>query len=270
MDIKAIKSFLKKLFHDISEKDIYGHASIISFTAIFSIFPLLFFLASVLGLVAGRYRLYDRLLKTVAQFIPADAYSAITNNVQQILPSKSILLVIIGLLISLYSASNIINVTIKLLNKLNGINDNRSIIKKVLLSMGFLIVFAFIAILVILFVIAGEVILKKYMPPFWGRSVLIAFIEIALYFLPFVLAVGYFYKKALNIYISFKNTLPGAIFFVLTFIIFSQIFRLAVVFMNVNKTYGAIGGIIIFLLWFQFIAFFFLVGTTINMNLLKR
>lgn len=270
MNINYVIRLAAIVFTYLRKKDFYGHSSIVSYAAIFSVFPLMFLLATVLGTLAHEYGLYVQLLNSAQKMMPPAAYEIIIKNAQQVLPFHSLWLLGLSLVAALYSASRVVSTTVTQIYDLNGIRDRRTGINKTFTAIAFLLGFAISTAVAIALVLTVEVYLSTYIPVFTGRGLLLYTTEVVLYFIPFTLIITSFYHRAMSDQITFKDALPGAIFFVTMFVGVSQCLRLTVLFVDYNKTYGTIGGLILFLVWFRFIAFFLLAGSAVNIIIKHR
>lgn len=262
-----IKIICRDIIALIVKNDIFSQSSIIAFAAFFSIFPALFFLSTVLGLFAQKYMLYDNLMITIAKFIPPQIFSIITTHVNSILPSKSYLAFLIGLLLALISGTNAFDVAIKYMNRLNDIADNRSYIKKRLLSISFLINLLISVEICIVLILVMNFILKKMLIFSIGENLgplMIDSGEILIYFLIITLNISFIYKKGLNISLSFADTLRGSVFFASGFLVLNKLLQiLFMVVSSMNKTYGVISALIFFIVLLKINAFIFIVGSLI-------
>ena len=84
-------------------------------------------------------------------------------------------------------------------------------------------------------------------------------------------ATAFLYWAAPNVKLPFRLFSPGAIFFVVGWLVASYLFGMYVSnFGQYNATYGALGGIVILLIWFYLTGFLLLIGMEINAYLARQ
>ena len=86
-----------------------------------------------------------------------------------------------------------------------------------------------------------------------------------------VVATAILYWAAPNVNLPFRLISPGAVFFVLAWLVASYLFGIYVSnFGNYNATYGALGAVVILLIWFYLTGFLLLVGMEVNAYLARQ
>ena len=100
------KTFFLKLYSKIFETDVLDRGAQVAFYFSFSLFPLLFFLISVFGLILeSTETLKHELFSYLFQIMPRSAYELVQRTVEEIVESSSTGKLTVGILITLWSAS---------------------------------------------------------------------------------------------------------------------------------------------------------------------
>jgi membrane protein len=164
----------------------------------------------------------------------------------------------IGLLLTLWSSSNIFSSLSDGLNVVYDTKETRSWLKRKAISLGLLVAGLFLLISSAAILVAGPAI---------GRALHLGIIwTIVSFFLPFVLLLGMLW---LTYYIlpnrsqrhCKRHVLIGAVVGAALWLVISVGFRLYVSnFGHYDKTYGVLGGVIVLLLWLDLTALSMLLG----------
>jgi membrane protein len=220
----------------------------------FSLFPLLLFLAPVLSFVGEKDALINRIMDAVAPLMPdagQEVVAGVLNDVVFIEGAPA--LMSIGALLAAFAASNVLNMLTMALNVAYDVEEPRSFWKRRLLAFVFVILGAIGVALAVPILIAGEQIVSwvaaqtglgeqteqvltfvQYPVVF---TIIVAILWLVYYFLPATKQSG-------------KLVLVGAVVAATLWIAVTLGFRFYVVnFTEFNRTYGAIGGIIVLLMW---------------------
>ncbi|OGI07515.1 MAG: hypothetical protein A2Y40_08355 [Candidatus Margulisbacteria bacterium GWF2_35_9] len=137
--------YLKNLFNIFFEQSLMYHSSAIAFSAIFSIFPSLFFLSSLFGLLAVPLEFYDLFMNFLSSIMPDALYQIIKSNHGTILPSSSITALVLSFALSLYAGVGVFRSLIFTVNNINGIIETRSFIRQN--AIAFLLFFVFTSVI---------------------------------------------------------------------------------------------------------------------------
>ncbi|AQY51439.1 hypothetical protein PWEIH_14636 [Listeria weihenstephanensis FSL R9-0317] len=251
-----------------TKNDVSGSAAQLAYYMLFSIFPILLIVASLLPYFQIDQ---EQLFTTIKQFVPEEIYDFINSNLDQLLNSNSGGILSIGIIGTLWSASNGMNATTKALNKAYGVKDRRSYIIKRLLSMVFTLGMLAVVVVTLLLVVFGQQIgmfifnhlnVSKETLDTWNNFRWV--VTLAVIFVVF----SFIYWIAPNRRSKLISILPGAVFASLGWAIASMGFAYYVNnFANYSATYGSIGVIIILMLWFYLTGVILMIGGEINATL---
>ncbi|WP_026314561.1 YihY/virulence factor BrkB family protein [Heyndrickxia acidiproducens] len=255
----------KALLENSRRNDITGMAAQLAYFFLLSLFPLLLFLFTLLPYLPIQT---DDVLNMVQHFAPKETFDIIESTIKEMLTNRSGGLLSIGMIVTLWSASNGMNAIIKALNRAYKVEESRPFLiqrgMSVMLTLGMIVVL----IVVLLLPVFGEQIshyifsyfgipdyLKNVWPVLrWGLTPVLLF-----------LVFGALYFFAPNEKFGCLTVIPGAIFATIGWIAASLVLSFYVsYFGNYNATYGSLGGIIIMMLWFYISGIILIFGGELN------
>jgi membrane protein len=266
-----------KIWAKLFEDEVFGRAAQLAYYWFFSIFPLLIFLTTLLAFLPMRRNL-DQWIGMLSNFLPAEGYTLLYNTFQQITGQQRGGLLSFSILITLWASSSGMEAIITSLNIAYDAPSTRAWWKErllaVLLTLG-LAAFIIAALALIFFGgnISGQIAkyfgLSRTFKTVWGVAqwpivigLALLGIELVYYFAPNV-------KKGRHGH-RWEWFTPGAIFAVGFWLLISYGFRFYVSrFGNFNATYGALGGVMVLMLWLYLTGVAILVGGEINSVLRK-
>ncbi|CAM4324699.1 YihY/virulence factor BrkB family protein [Listeria booriae] len=253
--------------------DVSGSAAQLAYYMLFSIFPMLLIVASLLPYFNIDQ---DQLFTTIKQFVPEEIYDFINTNLDQLLNSHTGGLLSIGILATLWSASNGMNATTKALNKAYSVLDRRNYLVKRLLSVLFTIGMLAVITVTLLLLVFGQQIgmfifnhlhVSQDTLDIWNNFRWV--VTLAVIFIVFT----FIFWIAPNRRSRLFSILPGSVFATIGWAAASFGFAYYVNnFANYSATYGSIGVIIILMLWFYLTGIILMIGGEINaaLSILKQ
>ena len=269
--MKKIKNFVLKIF----EYDFLGMSAEMGYWMMLGMFPLLFFIVSVFGFL-GKKSLMEPFFSFISHILPPDAYSLVQTVLNEVLIFKQGKLVaIIGILVTIFLASNAIFCVIKGLNRAYGINETRSLIYTRILSIVMVFANAFVLFIAMNLVVFGKVILF-YLAIIFNISSsmqsIILFLRwpITFIFLFFISSINYYVLPAFTFETKKRSVVPGALFFCIFWLIGSWGFSLYVGNLNTyNRVYGTLGAVAMLMVWLYYTSVLILLGGNINSVIYK-
>jgi membrane protein len=236
---------------------------------VLSIFPMLLALISLLGLFGQSAT--QPLLDNVSTVAPGPAKDIVTNAITNLQKSQSSagLMFFVGLALALWSASGYVGAFMRASNDIWDVDEGRPAWKTVPLRVGvtglLLVLLTISAMAVVLtgplaksigdIVGLGSAAVTAWDIAKWPVLILVVSFMIAL-----------LYYAAPNVkHPKFQWVSPGSIMAVVLWIIASALFAFYVAnFSSYNKTYGALGGVIVFLTWLWITNNVILLGAEVN------
>lgn len=271
------------VFKEYKKDDVSGLAAEMAYHFIFALFPFFLFLATVAGLVGrlvSQDQLVDQIVDSLSSQLPGATAEALREPLQQVLGRQAdqalSISAAVGLVLTLYSASNGIATIMKSFNRAYGVEETRGFVKQKLVSVGLTIVLSLLLIIGFVSLAFGNDIIRLISDTFdLGGLTQIALqvAQVVVGLLGISLAFSILYWQAPNIDQSFRWVTPGSLFATAALALLTFGFGLYVNLVaaaSYAKTYGAAFGLILFL-YFLFLASQVIVlGAELNAETSKR
>ncbi len=264
-------SFFQSLMFQFSKDNTSGMGAQLAYYFLLAIFPLLIFLLTLVPLFQIDQQMITQFIQDYA---PSDIAGMLEGVISDVMQNSNGGLLSVGLLVTLWSASNGMTALMNAFNVAYDVEDNRNFVVAKLLSIVFTIILAVSVLLTFVLIVFGEQIgnlmfgvigLDQQFQVIWNwvRSLL----PVLLVFIVFVVI----YTTAPNIKLQVKAVIPGAIFTTIAFLVASWGFSFYISnFGNYSATYGSIAGVIILILWLYITGVIIILGAQINAILHKR
>ncbi|EAG2951563.1 YihY family inner membrane protein [Listeria monocytogenes] len=255
----------------VGRNDVSGNAAQLAYYMLFSIFPMLLIAATLLAYL---HIDKDSVFNMIKEFAPDQIMDFLEENLNNLLTQKNGGLLSIGIIATLWSASNGMNAVMKSLNKAYGVTNKRNYVVQRLLSMFFTLAMLATVEATLLLLVFGQQIgmflinhlnFSEDFLSFWNNlrwTVTLIVIFVVFTFL---------YWVAPNRRSTLISVLPGALFSTIGWTVASLGFAYYVNnFGNYSATYGSIGVIIILMLWFYLTGIILMIGGELNATLAIR
>ena len=266
------KETLKRTFKEFSADNITDWAAALTYYTVLAIFPAIIALVSILGLVGDSAT--QPLLDNIGSVAPGPAKDILTSTIENLQSSQGAagIAFIIGLVLALNSASSYVSAFTRASNDIYDVEEGRPVWKLKPQQIGTVLV-----LILLLVVIAVAVTVSGPLAQEVGKlvgvgdtAVLIwdiAKIPVILLLVSFMFA--FLYWAAPNVkQPGFKFVSPGGMVALVIWIIASLLFAFYVAtFASYNKTYGSMGGVIVFLVWLWITNLAILFGAELNSEL---
>jgi membrane protein len=245
---------LKRTVREFRADNVTDWAAALTYYGVLAIFPALLALVSILGLIGPSAT--QPLISNIGKLAPGSAHQIITSAVTQMQHSRGAagVLFIVGIAGAIWSASGYIAAFMRASNAIYDIDEGRPIWMTLPVRLGVTIVM-----LVLLAISAVAVVLTGGLAQQVGKILGIGSTAVTIWNIakwPVLLLIvslmfSILYWAAPNVkHPGFRWLSPGGIFAVVVWLIASALFAFYVAnFSSYNKTYGAVAGIIIFLVW---------------------
>jgi membrane protein len=269
---RAWPGVLKRTVAEFKDDNLTDWAAALTYYGILSIFPALLVLVSILGVIGDSAT--QPLIDNLGAVAPGSAQEIFTSAIKNLQKSQGAagILVIVGLAGALWSASGYVAAFMRASNVIYDVEEGRPIYKtlpvRVILTLVLLVLLAVSAI----GVVATGGLAEKIGDLLGVGGTAIDVWDIAKW--PVLLLVVSFmfallYWAAPNVKpTGFRWISPGGLLAVLGWVIASAAFAFYVAnFGSYNKTYGALGGVIIFLVWLWLSNIMVLLGAEFNAEL---
>ncbi len=236
-----------------------------------SIFPALIALVSIVGLVFDPARITKALTDVVSSAGPASAVETFKGPIETITSSsgKAGIMLIVGIAAALWTASGYVGAFMRASNVIYEVEEGRSIVKlRPLQMLVTLVLVLLLALVLVALVLTGPLAEAVGSAVGLGSAAVTAW-DIAKW--PVLLAVvvvmiALLYYASPNAKLrGVKSILPGAALAVVVWLVASAAFAFYVAnFGSYDKTYGTLGGVVIFLVWVWLTNVAILLGAELN------
>jgi membrane protein len=262
----------KRVADGIYRHDCLGLAAQIAYSFLFSVFPFLLFLRSLVSYFPGAGRIGDMLLSGLADLVTTDSrlYQIVESSIFMEVDAASTTFLSLGIVLTLWSASGAVMTLIKAVQRAYGLEETRSWHRRRLMAVAIAVVGAVVIPVGVLLIVFGSWIGTQIgehvgSGSFWyGLWVGLRWPVVVLLL---VGLVGGFLHAAPSHKPRWHAVLPGAVFAVAAAIGASLAFSWFLtqnVFQVRWLTYGAIGTAIVLLFWAFLLGLTVLVGGEIN------
>jgi membrane protein len=263
------KGVLKRAMREFSDDNVTDWAAALTYYGVLSIFPMLLALISLLGLFGQSAT--QPLLDNISSVAPGPAKDIVTQAIQNLQKSQGAagVLFFVGLAAAIWSASGYVGAFMRASNDIWDVEEGRPVWKTIPLRLVVTIV-----LLVLLTVSALAVVLTGPLAKSIGDIVGLGSTAVTVWdiakwpvlILVVAFMIALLYYAAPNVkHPKFQWVSPGSIMAVILWIVASAIFAFYVSnFSSYNKTYGALGGVIVFLTWLWITNNVILLGAEFN------
>jgi len=269
---ESFKGVLKRAWREFSDDKITDWAAALTYYGILSIFPMLLALVSLLGLFGQSAT--QPLLENISTVAPGPAKDIVTNAITNLQKSQGSagVMFFVGLALALWSASGYVGAFMRASNDIWDVEEGRPAWKTIPLRVGvtglLLVLLTISALAVVLtgplaksigdIIGLGSTAVTAWDIAKWPVLILVVSFMIAL-----------LYYAAPNVkHPKFQWVSPGSLLAVFCWIVASALFAFYVAnFSSYSKTYGALGGVIVFLTWLWITNNVILLGAEVNAEL---
>jgi membrane protein len=262
------KTFVKRLYRAYEDHLVATSAASLSYYFVFSLFPFLFFLATLTAYIPAIRAAAEEMLRQAHAIVPPAAMTVVDTHVRGLVDTPRPRLLTLGLAVTLYSASRGVDAVRRAMNLAYDVKESRSFLKTELIAFGMTLGGAALVLVGI-----GVLILGGDAGLWLARHLHVAAPYIvALHWIRWpVTALAVMSSAALGYYFlpdveqEFRFITPGSV--IGTLVWFGAVLGFGAYashFGSYNVTYGAIGGVIVLMTWFYITGFIFLMGGEAN------
>jgi membrane protein len=265
----AWRDVLKRTFKEYKDDNLTDLAAALTYYGVLAIFPMLIVLVSILGLIG--HSATQPLIENLGKVAPGPAREIFTSAIENIQSSKGTagILFIVGLAGGLWSASAYIAGFMRASNIVWDVEEGRPIWKTIPLRLAVTLVTVVLLTASAVAVVLTGGLAKEVGDVIGVGSSAVTIWDIAKWpVLVLVVSVmlSILYYASPNVrHPGFRWITPGSVLAVLLWILASAAFASYVAsFASYNKTYGALGGVVVFLVWLWITNTVILLGAELN------
>jgi membrane protein len=268
----ALPGVLKRTMREFKRDNLTDLAAALTYYGVLAIFPMIIVIVSILGLVGQSAT--QPLINNLGKVAPGPAKDIFTSAIRNVQSGKGTagLLFIVGLAIALWSASGYVAAFMRASNIVWDIEEGRPIWKTIPIRLGVTVVAVVLLTASALAVLFTGGLARQVGNLLGLGSTAVTVFDIVkwpimLVIVSLILAVLYYAGPNVR-QPGIRWVSPGSIFAVLAWIIASAAFAFYVAsFASYNKTYGALGGVVVFLIWLWITNIVILLGAELNAEL---
>lgn len=267
--------FFSKLWKHVLEADIFDRSAQTAFFFTFALFPLLFFIVNLFGLIIGATDvLREELFAYLHRIMPLVVYTLVSTTLLEIVRNSSSTKVILGLAAALWAASAGVDAIRNALNAVYGVKEHRPWWKTKLQSVLMILVIVLLVGGVLLVVFYGGQAMASIsssigldLTSFWigGLIQWATIIAILLVACELIYNLLPAFTKRKWVWLT-----AGTVVAIGSWIVLTSAFRFYLQYFNsYDRTYGSLGAVIVTMLWLYFTAMSVMIGGVINVVLFE-
>ena len=261
------KDLAKRTAGEVMADNCLGLAAQLAYYFFLALFPALLFLVALISFIPIA-NLLETITAALARVAPGEALAIVQDQVLKIANGENGGLLTLGMLGTIWSTSAGVTAIIDTLNQAYDIRESRPWWKVRLTAIGLTLGLAVFIIAAMVLVVAGPALADRAAA--WihaGPAMAMTWkiIQWPVIFALVSLAIAILYYFAPDAEQEWVWITPGSIFAAILWLLVSLGFKFYVAnFGSYNATYGAIGGVIVLMLWFYLSGLAVLVGAELN------
>ncbi|MCH3965864.1 MAG: YihY/virulence factor BrkB family protein [Clostridium sp.] len=268
---KKIFYCLKCIVIRFIKDDIMALSSQLAYSLIFSFFPFLIFVISIIGYIPLES---GDVLTMLNGILPSDILNLIDDTVINIVDTKNSRILFLSLIFTIWTASSGFQAVIRGLNMAYNLEENRSILKlyivSILCTLGFIVIIFITGVLLVFGRLLGEFLVYRLQLP--GEF---NFAWNILRYIVMLLAINVIfaavYKYTPNIKLKWREVILGTCVSTISLVLVSICFAFYVNnFSNYSVIYGSIGAVIVLLTWLFILSNIIIIGGEINAIMYRK
>jgi membrane protein len=249
------KYIAKKTLREFNKDQCPDLAAALTYYAVLSLFPAILALVSLIGIFGDPQKTTDALLQIVRGFAPAETVNTVSGTVSELANAPAAgLTLVLGLATALWSASGYVGAFGRAMNRVYEVDEGRPFVK----LRGTMLVVTLLSV-VIIAILAGMLVLSGPVAEAVGGLIGLSGVFLTIWNIAkwpvmvalIIVIIAVLYYATPNVkQPKFKWMSLGSGIALFVFLLASLGFGFYVGnFGNYNKTYGALGGVIVMLLW---------------------
>lgn len=263
---------IKKTIARVGQRRLLGLSSEIAYNAMLSLFPAILAVFTAIGLFEESLQsFFASLAGQISKVAPDEALGLIRDFAKQITQTKNTGLFSLSFVVAIWAASGALSAAMNALDQIHQIpfKQIRPFWKAKLISIGLTIGTIGLLVLASFLVFISDWLLNFFVRES-GFSILLVVWQLLRWPLALIIvstAFAFVYRYGPSIWDAGTPIMPGAFLAAISWALVSGLFRLyASNFGNYNQVYGAVGAVIVLMLWLYMSAVVLLIGDQLNVT----
>jgi membrane protein len=270
-DVTKLRGFTFAFLQRLKDADISGFGAQLAYFFLLALFPLLIFLLTLLPYLNFPPALVYTVLEDL---MPEQVYTMIEGTIIEVLENRNGGLLSLGIIGTIWSASNGVNALIRSLNRSYDQEETRPFLVARFVSVVFTLLLIILIIVALVLPVFGKQIGLFLFSTFGLETDFLVIWNKFRTLLPPILifsVLTLMYWILPNIKLYLKSVMIGSLFATISWLLVSYAFSYYIDnFVNYSATYGSIGGIIILMLWLYLTGILLMVGGQLNAIMQQR
>ncbi len=258
---------VKRMIYRYFSDGIPQAAAELSYFLLFSMFPLLMFVNSILA----QLDITLEGITPVLEMLPKSLQRLITGYLAQLSGTPAFSPMLIGIGLTLYFLSRAVRSMMRTVNDIYHVEVTRGMVKDVPISLGITAGFLISVVCSFVLVVAGRTLLRLLPQAFPIPQAALDVTHDASFWvmIAFIFAFLMLFNRIVpNLHLKFREVWPGALFSLVAWILVSWAFSFYVDNMaRYSVLYGSLGTIIVLMLWLYIVSMLLLMGPQLNHTL---
>lgn len=262
--------FFKRLYKKADDSDLFNRAAQAAFYFSFALFPFIFFLVSLFGMVlTSTDALKAELFEYLRQIMPTSVFVLVRNTVEEVASNSSSGKLTLGLVATLWSASSGVDAVRGALNSVYELRERRNWLWTKAQSVVLTLVVTILAAIGLSIMFYGWQLVQAG-TNWLGVQITSPLVLVGIQWLAILVVMLFACEVIYNFLPDFRKfkwiwMTSGSFVAIVLWLILTGGFRLYLsYFNNYDKTYGSLGAVIILLLWLYLTAMVLMIGGAIN------
>jgi membrane protein len=261
------KEFFKALKNEWTRDKVSDTAGALTFFGVLALFPFLLFLVSLASVIIDPAQA-ETLINQLSKVAPKEVVTILGDRIHALAENNSVGLLTVGGLGAVWAASGGVVALMSALNTTYGVQESRPFWKVRGIALLTTLGAAVLSIIAAALAVAAPAVADKLGEPF---STLIVWLRLPFAGMVMMFVWAMLYYLLPDVKQNFKFITPGSVVGVIIWVLASWGFSVYVAnFGKYDVNYGAIGGVIVFLLWMWITSQVILLGAEINAILEHR
>lgn len=267
----------RRFIGDVQRDDVAGLAAELAYRFLFAVFPFGIFVAALTAFVANAIGFADptsQIMGAVGDNLPAQIASGVRPQLEAVIGTSRPGLLTFGAIAALWAATAGTNALIKAMNRAWEVEETRPLVPRYGTAIGLTLLASVGIIASFVTIVGASLLTTEVVRTLRLDQSVVDGVNLLRWPLVFVLlsgAVAILYHWAPNFRAPWRWCLAGGALFSFAWILATGLFALYVAnFANYANTYGALGGVIVLMLWFYLSALILVAAAALLAATLKE